>query len=252
MTPPSTRFAGLTRLADAAVDLLAPRTCLACADGRQVRAGLCDVCLRNVRGPPPAPCPCCAGRLGPGALLDACTTCDALHPKFTSAVSAGPYAGFLGELVRRAKYGRDPVLAVPLAELLAGAVRYWPGRETITAVVPVPGTASRVRQRGFHLADLLAERVALELNVPVRTAWIARLGEPAPQASLPRTLRRTAARGTVAMRTSPLPWLRPRAAGERVLIVDDVLTTGATVNECARVLRAAGAAEVRVAVCARA
>jgi predicted amidophosphoribosyltransferase len=242
----------LLRVASAALDLVAPRTCLACGEGRQVRAGLCARCLRHVPPQPPDPCPRCAAPLGPGALLGACSLCEAPRPKFAAAVAAGPYAGFLGELVRRAKYGRDPVLAVPLAELLADAVRAWPGRGGLTDVVPVPGTRARTRERGFHLADALAERLADEIRAPYRATWLLRVGEPVPQAALPRTDRRRAARGTVELVRPPWPFRPPRVAGRRVLVVDDVLTTGATADECARVLLAAGAAEVRVAVAARA
>jgi ComF family protein len=242
----------LRRLAGAALDLVAPDACLACAAGRQSKAGLCVRCLRHVPPQPPDPCPRCAAPLGPGALLAACSHCDALRPRFGAAVAAGPYAGFLGELVRRAKYGRDPVLAVPLGELLAEAVRNWDGRDGLTDVLPVPGTASRIRERGFHLADLLAERLADELHAELRTDWLARVGDPVPQAALPRTERRRAARGTVALTTPRWPRRAPHLAGRRVLVVDDVLTTGATANECARVLYAAGAECVRVAVCARA
>jgi predicted amidophosphoribosyltransferase len=242
----------LHRLAGAALDLVAPNACLACGAARQARAGLCARCARHVPPQPPDPCPRCAAPLGPGALIDACASCEALRPRFDAAVAVGPYAGFLGELVRRAKYGRDPVLAVPLAELLAEAVRAWPGAAGTTDVASVPGTPSRIRERGFHLADLLAERLADELRVPLRAAWLARVGEPVPQAALPRTQRRRAARGTVAVRAPRWRVLAPRIEGRRVLVVDDVLTTGATANECARVLLGAGATCVRVAVCARA
>jgi len=236
----------------AALDLVAPKNCLACGAGRQERVGLCGACLRHVPRPPSCPCARCAGPLGPGADAAACATCRALRPRFASAAAAGPYAGFLGELVRRAKYGRDPLLAVPLSELLVEAVRAWPGAEGVTAVAATPSTKSRARERGFHLADLLAERVADELRVPLVSVRLERVGDPVPQAALPRTKRRLAARGTVALATPRPSWFAPRVAGEVVLVVDDVLTTGATVNECARVLLAGGAAEVRVAVCARA
>jgi predicted amidophosphoribosyltransferase len=242
----------ISRWTAAALDLVAPKTCLACGGGRQVAVGLCGACLRHVPRPPSAPCRRCAAPLGPGIDGDACTACRALRPRFTCAVAAGPYAGFLGELVRRAKYGRDPLLAVPLRELLVEAVRAWPDAAGLTAVAATPSTKSRARERGFHLADLLAERLADELRLPLVGARLERVGDPVPQAALPRTKRRLAARGTVALTTPRAAWFAPRVAGEVVLVVDDVLTTGATMNECARVLLAGGAAEVRAAVCARA
>jgi predicted amidophosphoribosyltransferase len=240
------------RWAGAALDLVAPRVCLACDAGRQAAHGLCADCLRLVRPAPRDPCPRCAAALGPGLVAAVCTACAELRPRFGAAVAAAVYPGLAGELIRRAKYGRDPLLAVPLGGLLAAALERWPGRAGLTAVVPVPATRARLRERGFHLADLVAERLADELRVPLRLRWLERVGDPLPQAALPRTERRRAARGTVRLAAPAWPFRAPRVAGESALLVDDVLTTGATANECARVLRAAGAASVRVAVCARA
>ncbi len=154
------------------------------------------------------------------------------------------------------------MLAWPLERMLGDAVDAWPGREGVDAVVPVPTTSARLRERGFHLAEILAAAAARRLGCAARTAWLARPGDPTPQAALPRTERRRAARGTVALRPGfgPFDSFAPLAAlsrtreieGKRVLVVDDVLTTGATVKECARVLLDAGAEEVRVAVAARA
>jgi predicted amidophosphoribosyltransferase len=242
----------LSRWAGAALDLVAPRVCLACDAGRQEAHGLCIRCRRLVRPPPRDPCPRCAAPLGPGLVAAVCSSCAELRPRFAAAAAAAVYPGLAGELIRRAKYGRDPLLAVPLGGLLADALAGWPGRAGLTAVVPVPPSRARVRERGFHLADLVAERAADALGLTLRLRWLERVGDPLPQAALPRTERRRAARGTVRVAAPTWPLRAPRVTGERVLLVDDVLTTGATANECARVLRAAGAAEVRVAVCARA
>ena len=243
----------IARTAAAALDLLAPPVCLACGVEESSQHGLGDACLRLLPPAPSAPCSRCAAPRGPGSDGEGRAACCRPRVRFECAVAAGPYAGFLGELVRRAKYGNDPVLAVPLRGLLVEAVAEWPARQGVSVVVPVPGTRSRVRERGFHLAELLADAVATALDVPLRDSWLARVGEPEPQAALPRSRRRLAARDTVSLREPRFPWeRRPRLAGATALLVDDVLTTGATADACARVLLAAGASEVRVAVVARA
>lgn len=242
------------------LDLVAPPSCLACGADEMGDLSLCARCRRMVPPLTEGRCEMCAAALGPGADTSprsgACDDCEKLRPRFTAAVAAAPYAGFVGELIRRAKYGRDPLLAVPLAELLRRALRGSPVRDGVSVVLPVPASPRRAAERGFHLADLLAAAAAAELGVACRSDWLVRVGDPMPQAALPRTERRTAARGTVATRPPArirAPWTTaPSPAGLRVLVVDDVLTTGATLQECARVLHAAGAAEVRVAVAARA
>src|SRR5262245_10827411 len=177
----------LSRWAGAALDLVAPRVCLSCDAGRQAAHGLCATCLHLVRPAPRDPCPRCAAALGPGVDVSACNACAELRPRFAAAIAAAVYPGLAGELIRRAKYGRDPLLAVPLGGLLVERLARWPGRAGLTAVVPVPPSRARVRERGFHLAELVAERLADDLRVPLRLRWLERVGDPLPQAALPRT-----------------------------------------------------------------
>ena len=247
----------LVRAAGATLDLIAPPHCLACGTEDVVRLGLGSACLRLVRQVPPDPCPVCAAALGYGAPTSACIPCARLAPRFRASVAGAAYAGLGGELVRRAKYGRDALLGVPLAGLLADAVSTWEPGARADEVVCVPSTQRRRRERGFNLAELLADPIARRLGVPLRPHRLARVGEPAPQAALTRAERRRAATGTVRMRRRSrlARFLARRDAGvcgSRILLVDDVLTTGATANACARALLEAGARDVVVAVATRA
>ena len=113
----------------------------------------------------------------------------------------------------------------------------------LEAVAPVPLHPSRRRERGFNQAALLAERLAADRGVAVRPRWLARLRDTQPQSDLGAAERQANVRGAFEARAD--------VAGLHVVVVDDVLTTGATVAECARALRAAGAARIGVVAVAR-
>lgn len=180
----------------------------------------------------------------PGPHLDVgqqCGACVAAPPAFDWARAAGVYAGPLRDAVQRFKFGRRPALARPLAALVleqcAAAVPDG------AVLVPVPLARERERERGFNQAALLAERLAAGLRAPLRTRWLARTRATPPQTALNATERRVNVRGAFVASTS--------AAGIDIVLIDDVLTTGATAAECARALRAAGARSVGVLIVAR-
>jgi ComF family protein len=110
-------------------------------------------------------------------------------------------------------------------------------------LVPVPLGRARERERGFNQAALVAERLARGLGAPFRPCWLARARATAPQTDLDAAARRANVRGAFVASTA--------AAGADVVLVDDVLTTGATAGECARALRAAGVRSVGVLTVAR-
>ncbi len=192
-------------------------------------------------------CLACGGasaRYGPrGALCGACweevPTSATRLGGVPEGVGAGwhlaPYAGPLGALLRRAKYTPDPALLVALGGLLAAGVpegRY-------DAVVPVPSSWASVLWRGFVPAVLLARPVAGRLGVPL----VAALGRPwgRRRASVARR-----------ERASRVPIRREGRLDGRVLLVDDVLTTGGTAGACARALLEGGASSVDLLVVAAA
>jgi predicted amidophosphoribosyltransferase len=167
-----------------------------------------------------------------------------------SMVALGPYRGRLGRLVRAAKYRPSSALLDALGARLGSAVRErWPGAEG-WLVVPVPPDAGRRRRRGHDHAARLAAALAGSAPPPRPTvlAALTRRRPTPPQSRVPWAAREANLAGAIALRgpSAPLP------RGARVLLVDDISTSGATLRACRAVLLAGGAAEVRAAVVARA
>jgi ComF family protein len=145
------------------------------------------------------------------------------------------------EALQRFKFGGRAALARPLATLLVEQCA--PALPAGGVIVPVPLARARERERGFNQAALVAERVARAVRAPLAPRWLARVRSTAPQTDLDAPARRANVRGAFLASAA--------AAGADVVLVDDVLTTGATASECARALRAAGARSVVVVTVAR-
>jgi len=145
-------------------------------------------------------------------------------------------------LIHLYKYRKVRTLAGPLGDLL---LRALPRDEAFDCVTPVPLHWRRRWQRGFNQADLLARRVAAHTGIP-RMRLLRRLRSTASQASLSNTSRRRNVSAAFACR------LPDRAAGRQILLIDDVMTTGATAAACALTLKRAGAARVALLTLARA
>jgi ComF family protein len=152
------------------------------------------------------------------------------------------YGGGVREAVLALKLGRPRALARPLGDLVREqCAATLP--ETPDVLVPVPLGRARERERGFNQAALVAERLGERLGIRVRPRWLVRLRATAPQSELDADARRKNVTGAFAAPST--------VAGAHVAIVDDVVTTGATVAECARALRRAGARRVGVLAVAR-
>lgn len=153
------------------------------------------------------------------------------------------YTGTAGQAVRRLKYHQERYLAEPLAALLVEVLRARP--LAVDALVPVPLDRSRARERGYNQSALLAAPVGLALALPVLSSALLRTRATRSQVGLSARARRANVRGAFACAESEV------VAGRRLLLVDDVMTTGATLEACAEALVAAGAVGVYGLVVAR-
>lgn len=171
-----------------------------------------------------------------------CGRCQRRSPAFDTARAVFEYQPPLDALVKRLKFHGDLHFARLLGELMAEdlAEAAEPLPEVI---VPVPLHAMRVRERGYNQALELARPVARRLRVPLDWRHVIRTRATDPQTDVPAGLRASNVRNAFAV----LPGLEAR----RVAIVDDVMTTGHTLNALAKTLRGAGVREIRVWVCAR-
>lgn len=169
-----------------------------------------------------------------------CPACTSLLERSPVPTSVFHYAGPIADAIHRYKYQGRSDLAAPLGALLAEAAE--PLRGTVDAVVPVPLHWRRRRRRGFDQAALLAIPVARSIGAPVRLRGLRRVRHTASQIDLPRDERQENVRG--AFRCWRL------ADAKRVLLVDDVKTTGATLSAASEALRAGGANEVEALVLA--
>ncbi len=172
-----------------------------------------------------------------------CFQCGHAPPAFARARSWAVMAGSVREAIHRLKYHQDWALAdVLAAELLALVeAQGW----QVDAVVPVPLGERRLRERGYNQAALLAFPLALGLGVAYRPRWLQRVRETRSQVGLSAAERRANVEGAF----GALPDV---ARGLTVLLVDDVMTTGATMHAAAQALRAAGARRVYAVSVARA
>ncbi len=192
-------------------------------------------------------CPRCAGTIGPFVQATAgCVHCRNETFAFDMAMRLGLYDNVLRDAVIRLKHHSGEVLAELLGEL-------WVGRDlqrfqaiAADAIVPVPLHWWRRWRRGYNQSAALGRGIAKQLKIPCFPSWLRRLRNTPDQTTQSPGGRRQNVRGAFGSRR------RAQLKGRTILLVDDVMTTGATANEAARALRAAGAARVAIAALARA
>jgi len=236
-------------LRDGILGLLFPRNCFGCGvTDPEPLSHLCRECLWQVQ---PLADPMCirCGRPAWGQISSqyVCSFCEDTQPHYDRARSVLLYDGIAADMIRALKYRGALWLAGDLGAFLRHGLERFYGRERFDLITFVPLHPLRHRLRGYNQAALLAGAVARASGDVLVRPTLRRIRMSASQTRLTARQRLHNVRDAFAVRRRGRRWLQ----GKRILLVDDVMTTGATVSECARALKAAGAEKVCVLTAAR-
>ena len=231
-------------VAGAILGVLIPGECRICSEplAEASRLPICRKCLESFQAIADPICTVCGRPLGPWTTLGAeaprCHLCRQDRYAFTIARSYALYDSALTRAIVLLKYEAIAPLGDWFGARLEELARRTPEALHADVVVPVPLHPARLRERGYNQADLLARPLARRLALPLRNALLVRIKPRPPKLKLTRKERWTTVRGAYA----PSPGVR--IDNLRVMLVDDVFTSGATLDACARALLQAGAKSV--------
>lgn len=227
----------------ALLDMLLPSSCVLC--GALGREPVCPACSQAHALDGQARCPCCANPVGSQDGARRCGACLADPPAFDATVAACGYGAPVDRLVLQLKFGSR----LALAPWMAGRLRETAlarGLELPELLCPVPLGPRRLVERGYNQALELARPLSAALGIPLAPRLLERQVETAAQSGVAPGERRRNVRGAFALAAD-----QPGLAGMHVGVVDDVMTSGHTLDELAGVLKRAGAARVTNLVFAR-
>jgi ComF family protein len=225
------------RLLDALLDVLFPIRCAGC--GRR-GVNVCEACWPSIAWLGAEVCPRCAS---PARLGRICRRCSEGDLSLDGALAACRFEGVVRTAVHDLKFKGVRRRAELLGALVGEAIERRP--LAIDLLVPIPLGAARRRQRGFNQSELIANAVGARLGVPVVASCLERVKETQPQVRQSQADRRANVAGAFGCREPEA------AAGRRIGLVDDVMTTGSTLSSAAEILKAHGAARVYAVVVAR-
>ncbi len=230
------RNSGVSKVIDAGLDLLFPLSCVSC--GREGRFLCENPCAANLVKLRPPYCRLCAS---PGVQA-VCSWCQESPPSYDRISAPYVMTGAVRDMVLGLKFRNLRAWAPDMGQLLAEFM--MSNSVGADVLVPVPLHKRRVRDRGYNQSELLAREVGKQTNIPVEPDLVRRLRNTRPQISMTSGKER---RQNVAGAFE----CTGEVTGRTVLLIDDVVTTGATISACADPLKAAGAASVRALALAR-
>lgn len=233
-------------LAQSVRQLLYPAICVVCHEPLgDSSAYFCLACHHQLTHDPHTTCPRCSSTIAEYAdTTKGCHWCRNERYHFEATHRLGPYEGLLQHVVLRMKHRPGELLAECMGDLWAAHAEARLRALGVNVVIPIPLHWWRRWRRGFNQSEYLARGIATRLGLPCQPRWLQRVRATPSQVTLTATQRRTNPKD--AFRVARRAMVHEQA----ILLIDDVLTTGSTANEAARVLREAGAKRVVVAVLA--
>jgi ComF family protein len=251
-----------------AIDILFPPRCLVCErdlkladiDSKEIlppfrsiweriidERAFCPTCFSElpfIRGPV---CARCGSPLSIENYQqpDICGECLVFPPPFISAISLGFYGGSLQKSIELLKYRNQRSIARPLGHLLSIVSETWIKSHAIDVILPIPLHKKRIRERGYNQSALIARAMGSYTGLPVEIDSLIRVRNTMPQVSLRINEREKNVKGAFKVRDPE------RIKGKRVLLLDDVITTGSTIKEATKSLISSGIEEVFVITIAR-
>jgi ComF family protein len=228
-------------------DVIFPPLCPNCeVPVKQEEHGFCPECLSRIKTITTPLCICCGIPFASSSADDhLCAECIDSRPPFSRARAVGYFEATLLDAIHRFKYGHHMITGEVLGRMMA--VYQYPGLnpDGFDIVIPVPLHLQRLRERGFNQSLILARNIAERYSIPLDFTVLKRHIKTTAQVGLGRKERGKNVRGAFNVRYPE------RVSGKRVLLIDDVYTTGSTLKECAGILSGAGAEEVAVITLAR-
>ncbi len=227
-------------------DILFPPRCVGCATVIKDYGNLCHVCWGNIRFLNSNACRICSFPL---EYIDEdsplCAQCTAAPPIFNQSSSAIIYDEHSSKLITRFKYGDNTLVASYLAKLMVNANRA--NVDEVDYIIPVPIHKKRLLQRKFNQSALLAKQISKDCNAKFVPDMLKRTKHTPPQASLSAKKRKENVKGCFAINNKYADVI----PGTSVLLVDDVVTTGSTLNECSKILKKEGVENIYILTLAK-
>lgn len=233
---------------DNLLSVVYPLNCFIC--GKRINQNgyspLCAACFGRIKKLTPPFCIGCGvslvSELTPSNI---CAECRGRHHSFERAWSSSNYEGVMRSCIHYLKYGKHISLASLLGRVLTDFARKYMSMERFDCIIPVPLHSTKLREREFNQAQLLAQCLSDNFNKKLLLRTLLRIKYTIPQSELTPKERKENVKGVFAIRNPLL------IKGKNILIVDDVFTTGATLEECALLLKRNGASSIETLTLAR-